>query len=172
MSSGRTSKSNNAGITLLEMMVVVALIAVMIGVTFPAFASGLESIRLRGASDDIVSALNSALTRANRQQDAAEVVVSLHNRSVTTQTIRTNIFRKTELPEGISIARVLPALDIAPDDASVQPDRHFYLYPDGSVPEIAIDLVNRKGFHRLVSVDPITGVAREQGVAKARESTP
>ena len=157
--------SSAAGITLLEMMVVVALIAVMIGITFPAFASGLESIRLRGASDDIVATLNSALTRANRQQDAAEVIISPRNRSVVTEGVRTKFVRRTDLPDGISIARVLPLPDTTGDDSAAQPDRHFFLYPDGSVPEITVDLVNRKGFHRLVSVDAITGVAREQGVA-------
>ena len=40
----------------------------------------------------------------------------------------------------------------------------FFIYPDGSVPSIVIDLVNSRGFHRLVAVDPITGIAREQAV--------
>jgi hypothetical protein len=36
--------------------------------------------------------------------------------------------------------------------------RSFLLYPDGSVPRLGVELVNRRGVHRIVHVDPITGV--------------
>ena len=164
---GRRAQADvkQAGVTLLEMMVVVGLIAVMIGVTFPAIASGLESLRLRTASQDIVTLLNAALTRANRDQDAVEIVISPHGRSITTQTVRSNVWRKVELPEGIQFARIIPELPSADDSSVNLDDRRLFIYPDGSVPNITVDLINKKGFHRLVAVDPITGVAREQSIA-------
>lgn len=153
------------GVTLLEMMIVVALMALLIGITFPSIGAGLESLRLRSASEDVVAALNSALTRANRRQDAVQVIVSPARRSVVTQAVHSAAPRIVKLPDGIQIAHVFPDSGEAPDDAGNTADRDFFIYPDGSVPSIVIDLVNSRGFHRLVSVDPITGVAREQSVA-------
>lgn len=157
-----------AGVTLLEMMVVIALMALLIGLTFPSVGSGLESLRLRSAAEDVVATLNSALTRANRAQDAVEVVVSPANRSIVTQAVRVGTSRTVTLPDGVRIARVLPGLGDAEDETGTPADRSFFVYPDGSVPSIVIDLVNSRGFHRLVAVDPITGIAREQAVANSR----
>jgi type II secretory pathway pseudopilin PulG len=148
------------------MIIVVALMALFIGITFPSVGAGLESLRLRSASEDIVAALNSALTRANRRQDAVQVIVSPAHRTVLTQAVHSGTPRTVALPDGIRIARVLPDSGEPVDDAGNPADRDFFIYPDGSVPSIVIDLVNNRGFHRLVSVDPITGVAREQSLAK------
>jgi len=157
-------RSRELGVTLLEMMVVVALMALLIGVTFPSVSAGLESLRLRSASEDIVAALNLALTRANRVQDAIQVTISPAHRSIVTQAVHSSTPRTVTLPDGVRIVRVLPDTGESPDDAGDAPDRNFFIYPDGSVPSIVIDLVNGRGFHRLVSVDPITGSAREQSI--------
>jgi prepilin-type N-terminal cleavage/methylation domain-containing protein len=151
----------DAGVTLIEMIVVVALIALLIGITFPALATSIESLRLRSSSDDVAAALNAALTRARRQQDAVDVTVSPSRHAVIVQAIHSDIAKTVDLAQGVEIAHVLPAPLGPPDDNANAQDRHFFIYPDGSVPNIAIDLVNKKGFHRLVSVDPITGIARE-----------
>jgi hypothetical protein len=81
-----------------------------------------------------------------------------------TQAVHSDTLRTVTLPDGIQIARVLPDPAPAQDDAGNPADRDFFIYPDGSVPSIVIDLVNGRGFHRLVSIDPITGIAREQAV--------
>ena len=155
------SLRKDAGVTLIEMIVVVALIALLIGITFPALATSIQSLRLRSSADDVVSALNAALTRAHRLQDAVEITVSPGQRSVFTETVRTSIVKRVNLEDGVRVAAVLPELPGLPGDDPTEQDRHFFIYPDGSVPAISIDLANQKGFHRLVSVDPITGVARE-----------
>ena len=45
LSVGRTS--NQHGVTLIEMMVVVTIIALMAGISFPAVSAGIDSVRLR-----------------------------------------------------------------------------------------------------------------------------
>jgi general secretion pathway protein H len=162
-----TRLESESGVTLLEMMVVVALMALLIGLTFPSVGAGLESLRLRSASEDVVASLNSALTRANRAQDAIEVVVSPANRSIVSQAVRAGTTRTVTLPDGVRIARVLPGTGDSLDENGATADRSFFVYPDGSVPNIVIDLVNSRGFHRLVAVDPVTGIAREQAVANS-----
>ena len=81
---GAIPHGRETGVTLLEMMIVLALMALLIGITFPSIGAGLESLRLRSASEDVVAALNSALTSANRRQDAVQVIISSVRRSVLT----------------------------------------------------------------------------------------
>ena len=164
-SAGRNSarRARSAGVTLLEMLVVVSLMALMVGITFPSVMTGLDSLRLRSAAGDVSSMFNSALTRADRLQDAVELNISPQRRSIASRAIRTNVTRQIDLPQGIHIAHVYPEdLRWTVDDSGALVDRHFIVYPNGSVPRIVIDLVNDRGAHRIVMLDPITGVARER----------
>ncbi len=60
--------AGEAGVTLLEMMIVVTLLAVAMGLVYPSVNNGLDGIRLRSAADGIAGVVNSALTRAERRQ--------------------------------------------------------------------------------------------------------
>ena len=167
-SVGRNSAryARSAGVTLLEMLVVVSLIALMVGITFPSITAGMDSLRLRSAAGEVVSMFNSALTRADRLQDAVELNVSLQRRSIASRAIRSNVTRQIDLPQGIHIAHVYPEDSRwAFDESGVPVDRHFIVYPNGAVPRIVIDLTNDRGAHRIVMLDPITGVARERTTA-------
>ena len=151
-----------SGVTLLEMIVVVALIALMIGITFPAVGAGLESLRLREGAEDVVTAFNSALIRSERLQQAMVITISPARRCVETQSLVSGTSKKVELPDGVNVISVFPSAQAAGSSNSAdQKDRTFLVYPDGSVPRISLDLENRRGKHRLVSLDPITGVARQ-----------
>ena len=63
------------GVTLIEMLVVVTLIALVAGLSFPSVSAGVDSLRLRSASDAIVGFLNTALARADRHQQVVEITV-------------------------------------------------------------------------------------------------
>jgi prepilin-type N-terminal cleavage/methylation domain-containing protein len=87
LSVGRTSKqplpdgrgsvtASARGVTLVEMMVVMTIIALMAGISFPAVSAGIDSVRLRSATDSLASFLNAAVNRAERRQQAVEVVIS------------------------------------------------------------------------------------------------
>jgi hypothetical protein len=144
------------------MIVVVALIAVMIGITFPAVGAGLESLRLREGAEDIVTAFNSALIRSERSQQAMAITISPSRRLVETQSLVSGASKTVGLPDGVNVVNVSPGSPSGGStDSPDQKDRTFLLYPDGSVPRISLDLENRRGNHRLVSLDPITGVARQ-----------
>jgi type II secretory pathway pseudopilin PulG len=116
------------------MLIVVTIVALIAGLTFPSVASGLDSLRLRSASDSIVSLLNTALDRADRRQQAIEITI-------------------VDLQEPVHISAVLPAAEVGPAES-----RRFLVYPGGTVPRIGIEISNRDGRKRMVSVDPITGV--------------
>jgi prepilin-type N-terminal cleavage/methylation domain-containing protein len=154
------------GITLVEMLIVVTIIGLIAGISFPAVSSGIESLRLRSASDSLVRFLNAALNRAERRQEVAEIVISAQENALhlTTPTLT----RELDMPTGVTIRAVWPKL---PDGETVEP-RRFLLFPGGNVPRIGIEIANRKGVRRLVRVDPMTGVPAVQPLEAFQEAGP
>src|SRR4051794_3767542 len=64
-----------SGVTLVELLIVMAIIGLMAGVSFPAISSGIDSIRLTQASDSLVTFLNGAVNRAERRQQAVALTI-------------------------------------------------------------------------------------------------
>lgn len=136
------------------MLVVVSLIAILVGISFPSMASGIETLRLNSAAQSVVAFINGGLNRAERRQVVVEVTIAKHDNILWLRSSEPGFERKLELPEGIKIESVLPELNEEDPDAP----RSFMLYPGGTVPGFGVALVNRKQAQRVVRVDPITGV--------------
>ncbi len=141
-----------AGITLVEMLIVMALISLMVGITFPTVSSGLDSLRLRSAGDDIASFLNGALNRAERRQELLELTISKTDNQLSLESSDPGFVRKLRMPAGVFIKAIEPEDPTYPDGP-----RRFLLYPGGTVPRIAVEIANGRAA-RTVRVDPITGV--------------
>ncbi len=152
---------NQSGVTLIEALIVVALIAMIAAVSFPAVSAGLDTLRLRSASDAIVSFLNIALDHADRRQQAVEVIISPGENILLSRTADLGFSRQLDIPAQIRIVSVQPALPTVTDP---EEPRHFLLYPGGSVPGIGIEISTLQGRRRLVSVDPVTGSPRSEVV--------
>ena len=98
------------GITLIEMVVVVAIIGLIVGVSFPAVSAGLDSVRMVSAADSVATFLNGAVNRAERHQQPVELVISPQGRrSSTLYTNEPGFARELEMPDGVTIEAVLPA---------------------------------------------------------------
>lgn len=147
-------KQSERGVTLLEALIVVALIGMMAGLSYPAVSSGLDTLRLRSTSDAMVSFLNIALDHADRRQQVVEVVVSPRENLLLSRTADLGFSRRLDIPAQIRIVSVQPPLPTVADPGE---PRRFLLYPGGSVPQIGIEISTLQGRKRLVSVDPITG---------------
>jgi prepilin-type N-terminal cleavage/methylation domain-containing protein len=147
--------SRAAGVTLIEMLVVVAIIALVVGITFPSVASGVETMRLNQASNDLVTFFNDALVRAGRRELAVEITISKTARTLSMASPGASGEKKIELPQGIGIVRVLPE----PEQETDAP-RRFMVYPGGPPPGVGVEISNSRNVHRIVRVDPITGVPR------------
>jgi prepilin-type N-terminal cleavage/methylation domain-containing protein len=143
------------GVTLIEMVIVVAIVGVMISVTLPTFSNGLENMRLSQASDSVAAFINGALNRAERRQQAMEITISPRENLILLRSADASFSRKLELPDGIRVEGTLPKPPGDTGDA-----RGFLLLPGATPPRIGVQLVNRRGQQRVVSVDPITGVPR------------
>ena len=156
----RTSKAgrvinhprSDAGVTLIEMLLVVTLIGLMVGISFPSITSGVDSLRLSSAADSTATFLNSALNRAERRQQVMEVTISKQQSKLTLRSTEAGFSRELVMPTGVSITNVLP------DQFETPGDRHVFLYPGGTVPRVGVELTNKRGTRRIVRVDPMTGV--------------
>lgn len=148
------------GVTLLEMMIVTMLIAIVIGVTFPAINSGIDSLRLRASTDSIVSYLNAALNRTERRQLAMEVSIVRRENLLRFISADGSYRKQLDMPDGVTITGVEPPI---PGVDPLAP-RMFLLHPGGVIPRIVVEVTNRRGAKRRVSVDPITGTAQLQVV--------
>jgi prepilin-type N-terminal cleavage/methylation domain-containing protein len=142
------------GVTLIEILIVMAVIGLIAGLSYPAVSSGLDTLRLRSTSDAIVSFLNIALDHADRRQQAVEVIVSPRESILVSRTADLGFMRRLDLPVQLRIVSVQPPLPTVLDP---EEPRSFLLYPGGSVPRIGIEISTPQGRRRLVSVDPITG---------------
>src|SRR6202140_4986681 len=106
LSAGKTE----SGITLVELVVVVALISVIVGISFPAISSGVDSLRLNAATNSVVSFFNTGLSRAERRQQVVEITISKPENTLSMRSTDPGFSRKLEMPEGVSIVQVLPEL--------------------------------------------------------------
>lgn len=150
------------GVTLLEMMIVVTLLGVAAGLTYPSVTSGLDGLRLRSAASGIAGFLNTALTRAERRQQVIELWISPGENAITARSPDQTFVRRLEIPLPAQIVSIRPEAPVRPDEP-----RRFLLYPGGTVPHIVIELAIPSGRRRSVTVDPVTSAARiETEVAK------
>jgi prepilin-type N-terminal cleavage/methylation domain-containing protein len=146
-------RPHQSGVTLLEMLIVVTIIGIVAGVSFPAVTSGLSSVRLQSAAGSVSSFLTTSMNRVDRHEEAAAIVVSPHENTLLLFTSASGDKPETalRLPQGISIE-------------GDQPHRYLFM-PGGTVPRMLVVLRSEKGLERSIRVDPVTGVPDIQRVA-------
>lgn len=144
------------GVTLLELLLVMTIIALLAAVTFPTASAGLDSLRLRTVAQSVVSLLNTALDRADRVQQVVEVRISPEENAITIRSSDLSLNRTFDVPQPVHISSAGPELPNggAPSGGL----RRYLLYPGGSPPRISIELETKEGRKRRVSVDPLTGM--------------
>jgi len=147
------------GVTLVEMLVVVAIIGLVTAIVAPSVSSGIDSVRMRSATGSVASFLNAALNHSERRQTAVEVVISPKDNTLSAFSAEPGYARELKLPGGITIDALLPPI---PDPSD--PVYRLILMPGDSAPGIGIQLANRHGARRIVRLDPMTGFPRVESV--------
>ena len=140
------------GVTLLEMLIVVSIIAAIVSVSFPSLTAGLAGVRLSSAAGSVASFLTSTLNTVDRREQAAAVVISPAENvlSVFTAASGGTPIKKLQMPSGVTIEGDAP--------------RRFLLVPGGACPRIVIILKNEKGARRSIRIDPVTAVPKIERV--------
>ena len=144
------------GVTLLEMLIVVTIIGIVAGITFPTVTSGLSGVRLQSAAGSVASFMTTSMNRVDRREQPAAIVVSPKENSITLFTAASGEKpeRTLALPQGIAIEGEEP--------------RRYMFFPGGTIPRMQVVLRSEKGAERLVRIDPVTGVPDVQRVAAAK----
>jgi len=132
------------------MLVVVAIIAAIAGISFPALTAGLAGIRLASAAGSVASFLTSSMNSVERREQPAAIVISPKENVLDVFTAATPNKPQTQLtmPAGIIIEGDEP--------------RRFMLFPGGAFPRIAIVLRSEKGGRRSIQIDPVTTIPKIQ----------
>lgn len=141
------------GVTLVEMMIVVTLIGLVVGLSFPSVSAGIDGLRLSSAAGSLVSFLNGALNRAERRREPVEVTISLAQSSLSLLSGEPGFTRTLQMPEGVKITAIRPEPPMGETGI-----RRFLLMPGGVPPGIGIEISNQKGASRIVRIDPVVGV--------------
>jgi prepilin-type N-terminal cleavage/methylation domain-containing protein len=149
-----------AGVTLVEMLVVVTIIGLLAGISYPSISAGIDSVRLRSATDSVASFLNAAVVRAERRQEPVEVVISRKENALELYSNDPSFTRELKMPDGVTIQDVLPGEQ--DDDGP----RRLILLPGATVPAVGVELGNRHGSERVIRLDPMTGFPRVENVEK------
>jgi type II secretory pathway pseudopilin PulG len=139
------------------MIVVLAIVGLVSAIAFPSVTSGLDSVRLASASDSIASSLNAGLNRAERRQTPVEIAISIPQNNIK---IISDTVRELAMPETIRIVKIHPVLPSGEEEQA----RSIVLYPNGAIPRFGVEIASPKGIHRIVRVDPITGVPQVETV--------
>ena len=147
-----------SGVTLIEMLVVVAVIGIVVSVSIPSVSAGLDSVRLASTGDAIASFLNGAVTHAERSEHPVVVSISLKDGTISADG-SDGFARRFQVPQGITMDKVLPD-----GDGSEGGGRQLLIVPGGTAPDIGVEYSNRHGGRRRVQLDPMTGFPRVETV--------
>jgi prepilin-type N-terminal cleavage/methylation domain-containing protein len=154
----RTSSAGNraeAGVTLIEMVVVATVIGLIAALVAPSMSAGLDSVRMASATSNVATFLNSAVNRAERRQQPIGVTISIKENRLVMYSNEAGFTRELPMPEGIAIEAVHTG-----DPNGVTDGTRLLLMPGASVPGIGVQLINRHGNRRIVRLDPMTGYPR------------
>ena len=134
------------------MLIVVAIIAAIVSVSFPSLTAGLAGIRLTSAAGSTASFITSTLNTVDRRETPSALVITPADNTLTvfTATSGDKPVKKLEMPAGIVIEGEEP--------------RRFLLFPGGSAPRIVVILRNEKGSKRSIRIDPVTAVPKIERV--------
>jgi prepilin-type N-terminal cleavage/methylation domain-containing protein len=146
-------RDSRSGVTLIELLIVMALMGLLVAISFPSVSAGVDSLRLSSSGDSLVSFLNGVMNRAERRQQAIEVTIDIANNSIVARSAEPGFERRLELATGVRIVSVLPASPVEDGEP-----RRFILYPGGTPPRIGVEMANVRGARRIIRIDPITGV--------------
>ena len=75
MSAARPPSSVQAGFTIVELMITLLVVAIMLRIAMPAFATWIGNVQLRGSAESVVNGLN--LARAEALRRNARVMFSM-----------------------------------------------------------------------------------------------
>jgi type II secretion system protein H len=138
-----------AGITLLEMLVVMMLIGLLASVATPSVTAGMETVKLRSAAERLAATLRLARVRAVRTRHYFQVTVDPRTRRVELRDLEGEYVRDWETPVAVNAECGM---------RNAECPNSFVFPPDGSVPGARLVLENARNRRLAVDLDAFTGL--------------
>jgi len=161
----RNRTSRRRGLTLIELMVTLALIALLTTLAVPSFVSMLANSKLKAATRAVLSQTRYARDLAVRKQTYARLVIddvagtsdvmvltpAEEGEQATWETVTEDLGRERALPDGVAFDRLISS------DPDGEPQVTFA--PDGRGEEFYVSLTGGDDRRLAVRVDGVTGLA-------------
>ena len=117
------SAGNNSGFTLVELLVVLAILALALAVVPPSLTGAIDSARFKSAQRDLVSALRYARSRAVNSQQAASVEINVKQGTMQVAGRQRNL----SIPDDVALTLVTAQREqLSAFEGAIR------FYPDGS----------------------------------------
>ena len=146
------------GVTIMEMLVVIALISILVAIVFPSVGSGLGSLELRTSVQRVAAAARYARDQAIHRQRYYALEIDPEKGSVTVLDAERGSTRSFELPAAVRVEKILPE-----ERQNTDQPRQILFGPDGAWPQFEVVLANQKR-EVTVSFDALTGAPKADGI--------
>lgn len=150
-SQTRSERNSKRGVTLLELLVVMALASLLLALVFPSVRAGLGTLELRTSAQRLAAAAQFARDQAIYQQRLFQLVIDSNTGTVSVMDAEGASRRSFELPAGVRVEEIVP-----PDVGTPSSRRRFLFSPDGGSASFQIILGNQRRQVRIAA-DPLTG---------------
>ena len=137
--------NSRAGLSLVELLVVLGIVSLMLAISFPAVTSGVEAIELRAAADRAGAFWAAARQQADRRQSVVQVTVDPKANEVRAVAADGGWSDAYSLDRGLTVA-------VPPQK------RAYWIYPGSPSQRFELMLAGRSGDRAGVRVNVFTGV--------------
>ena len=128
----------DAGVTLLELIVVIIIMSLMVGLVAPRAATWMDNWKLRGAAERVAQTIRDARTRAIYEQRYYVVEIEPWANRISMVDLESHVVRQYELPAGIRV-------DQGAEDPLSPEAFRLVVSPSGGLEERTLRLRNRQG---------------------------
>ena len=140
--------SSTSGITLIEMLIVVGIVALVMAIAFPNVTSGLDGIRLKTTVDRVGSFWSTARQRADRFQIPVQVTVDPEANELRAAAVSNDWNTSFDLTNRIHVV-------------GFEEPRRYLIYPGTPSPAFALMLGSESGGQAGIKINVFTGVPED-----------
>ena len=151
--------SNQNGFTLLELIVVVLIIALVMGISYPSMSRGSSILNLQTATRDVLNTFRFAREKAISEQMTMLLIIDRNERRFELANVLGEPMRSYTLPRGVHIQRMTRA------GSEVQGDVMTVRFaPNGNLENVGIRIATGGRSRMQIISDPLGGGARIEPV--------